>query len=74
VARSFNLNLVSLLSKKSLDAAQSNLNVTVFVFAAKNNKSVIVRTVDMCGGCAPGIAHVDLSKAAFTALFSLDVG
>ncbi|GAA5968058.1 hypothetical protein JCM3765_003569 [Sporobolomyces pararoseus] len=39
-----------------------------------NNKSVIVRTVDMCGGCAPGIAHVDLSKAAFTALFSLDVG
>ncbi|GAA5983524.1 hypothetical protein JCM5350_000261 [Sporobolomyces pararoseus] len=40
----------------------------------KNNKSVIVRTVDMCGGCAPGIAHVDLSKAAFTALFSLDVG
>ncbi|GAA6063223.1 hypothetical protein JCM10212_002445 [Sporobolomyces blumeae] len=39
-----------------------------------NNKSVIVRTVDMCGGCAPGIAHVDLSKAAFTALYALEVG
>ncbi|GAA5879109.1 hypothetical protein JCM16303_001301 [Sporobolomyces ruberrimus] len=39
-----------------------------------NNKSVIVRLVDMCGGCKPGIAHVDLSKAAFQKLFSLDVG
>lgn len=28
----------------------------------------------MCGGCKPGIAHVDLSKAAFQKLFSLDVG
>ncbi|GAA5934543.1 RlpA-like double-psi beta-barrel domain-containing protein [Sporobolomyces koalae] len=40
----------------------------------KNNKSVIVRLVDMCGGCAPGIPHVDLSKAAFQQLFALEVG
>ncbi|GAA6015425.1 hypothetical protein JCM11491_000427 [Sporobolomyces phaffii] len=39
-----------------------------------NKKSVIVRLVDMCGGCASGIPHVDLSKAAFQALYSLDVG
>ncbi|GAA5839191.1 hypothetical protein JCM5353_007216 [Sporobolomyces roseus] len=37
-----------------------------------NNKSVIVRVVDSCQGCKK--AHVDLSIAAFKALFSLDVG
>ncbi|OAV92490.1 hypothetical protein PTTG_06392, partial [Puccinia triticina 1-1 BBBD Race 1] len=37
-------------------------------------KSVIARVVDLCGGCAPQVAHADLSKAAFTRLFNLDVG
>ncbi|PLW30279.1 hypothetical protein PCANC_23356 [Puccinia coronata f. sp. avenae] len=37
-------------------------------------KSVIARVVDLCGGCAPQVAHADLSKAAFTKLFNLDVG
>ncbi|GAA5888416.1 hypothetical protein JCM5296_000622 [Sporobolomyces johnsonii] len=39
-----------------------------------NGKSIIVRTVDLCGGCQPGVPHVDLSMAAFEALYSLNVG
>nr|AGT80103.1 expansin [Hemileia vastatrix] len=41
---------------------------------APNQKSVTVRVVDLCGGCAPGVPHADLSKAAFTQLYGLDVG
>lgn len=37
-------------------------------------KSVVARVVDLCGGCAPEVPHADLSKAAFTRLFNLDVG
>ncbi|KAH9820721.1 secreted protein [Melampsora americana] len=40
----------------------------------RKGKSVIARVVDLCGGCKPGISHADLSKAAFTRLFNLDVG
>ncbi|MBW0486221.1 hypothetical protein O181_025936 [Austropuccinia psidii MF-1] len=36
--------------------------------------SVIARVVDLCGGCPPEVPHADLSKAAFTRLFNLDVG
>ncbi len=28
----------------------------------------------MCGGCKPGVPHVDLSVAAFQALYALDIG
>ncbi|EFP75439.2 hypothetical protein PGT21_004596 [Puccinia graminis f. sp. tritici] len=42
--------------------------------AGQVGKSVIARVVDLCGGCAPERAHADLSKAAFTKLFTLDVG
>ncbi|KNZ45959.1 hypothetical protein VP01_766g2, partial [Puccinia sorghi] len=42
--------------------------------AGQIGKSVIARVVDLCGGCAPQVAHADLSKAAFTKLFNLDVG
>ncbi|EGG01817.1 uncharacterized protein MELLADRAFT_91896 [Melampsora larici-populina 98AG31] len=40
----------------------------------RKGKSVIARVVDLCGGCKPGVSHADLSKAAFTRLFNLDVG
>ncbi|KAH8920181.1 hypothetical protein BT69DRAFT_1223256, partial [Atractiella rhizophila] len=41
---------------------------------AAKPKSVLVRVVDLCGGCKPGVPHVDLSKRAFEALYGLDVG
>ncbi|ESK97652.1 secreted protein [Moniliophthora roreri MCA 2997] len=37
-------------------------------------KCVFVRVVDTCQGCAPGSKHVDLTKAAFSALADLDKG
>lgn len=37
-------------------------------------RSVIARVVDLCGGCIPEVPHADLSKAAFTKLYDLDVG
>ncbi|KAG0141764.1 hypothetical protein CROQUDRAFT_51230 [Cronartium quercuum f. sp. fusiforme G11] len=40
----------------------------------RKGKSVIARVVDLCGGCKPEVSHADLSKAAFTKLFNLDVG
>lgn len=36
--------------------------------------SIIVRVVDLCGGCKPLIPHVDLSVKAFEAFYSLNVG
>lgn len=41
---------------------------------APNGRSVVVRLVDMCGGCKPGVPHVDLSQSAFKALYGLGVG
>ena len=37
-------------------------------------KCVFVRVVDSCAGCAKGSKHVDLTKAAFSALANLDEG
>ncbi|KAJ3752892.1 hypothetical protein EV360DRAFT_88310 [Lentinula raphanica] len=37
-------------------------------------KCVYVRVVDSCAGCAVGSKHVDLTKAAFSQLASLDEG
>ncbi|KAK0242732.1 hypothetical protein EDD85DRAFT_946891 [Armillaria nabsnona] len=37
-------------------------------------KCIFVRVVDTCAGCAPGSKHVDLTKAAFTELASIDQG
>ncbi|KAJ3776586.1 hypothetical protein FB446DRAFT_721044 [Lentinula raphanica] len=37
-------------------------------------KCVFVRVVDSCAGCAVGSKHVDLTKAAFSQLASLDEG
>ncbi|PBK72607.1 hypothetical protein ARMSODRAFT_1015454 [Armillaria solidipes] len=37
-------------------------------------KCIFVRVVDTCAGCAPGSKHVDLTKAAFTKLASIDEG
>ncbi|KAJ3788820.1 hypothetical protein GGU11DRAFT_814755 [Lentinula aff. detonsa] len=37
-------------------------------------KCVYARVVDSCAGCAAGSKHVDLTKAAFGQLASLDVG
>ncbi|KAI9601964.1 hypothetical protein KEM48_001253 [Puccinia striiformis f. sp. tritici PST-130] len=48
--------------------------VVVDKHAGQIGKSVVARVVDLCGGCAPQVAHADLSKAAFTRLFNLDVG
>ncbi|KAH8914093.1 hypothetical protein BT69DRAFT_1358446 [Atractiella rhizophila] len=42
--------------------------------STNGKKSVIVRKIDTCAGCAKGSKHVDLTKAAFSALYSLDVG
>lgn len=42
--------------------------------APGTGKSIVVRVVDLCGGCAPGVPHVDLSVSAFQALYALDVG
>lgn len=40
----------------------------------KENRKVVARVVDLCGGCKAEIAHADLSKAAFLKLYDLDVG
>ncbi|KAL0070856.1 hypothetical protein AAF712_002077 [Marasmius tenuissimus] len=37
-------------------------------------KCIFVRVVDTCAGCTKGSKHVDLTKAAFSALASLDEG
>jgi len=37
-------------------------------------KCIFVRVVDTCAGCAKGSKHVDLTKAAFEALATLDQG
>lgn len=37
-------------------------------------RSIIARVVDLCGGCIPEVPHADLSKAAFSKLYDLDVG
>ncbi|KAI5476166.1 hypothetical protein MNV49_000327 [Pseudohyphozyma bogoriensis] len=55
---------------KSRPACGSFLNLKT----PGSTKSIVVRVVDLCGGCAPGSAHVDLSIAAFKALYALDVG
>ncbi|KAI0335561.1 hypothetical protein GY45DRAFT_1240357 [Cubamyces sp. BRFM 1775] len=39
-----------------------------------SQKCVFVRVVDSCAGCAEGSKHVDLTKAAFSALADLDQG
>jgi len=38
------------------------------------HKSVVVRIVDTCAGCAAGSAHLDLTKAAFQKLYDEEVG
>jgi hypothetical protein len=40
----------------------------------KKSKSIVVRIVDTCAGCASGSAHLDLTKAAFEKLYDQDVG
>ncbi|EGG07491.1 uncharacterized protein MELLADRAFT_105838 [Melampsora larici-populina 98AG31] len=45
-----------------------------FEISVAGGKSVVARVVDLCGGCKPEVPHADLSKAAFTKLFDLDVG
>lgn len=42
--------------------------------APHSGKSIVVRVVDLCGGCKAGVPHVDLSVSAFQALYALDVG
>ncbi|KAH9452874.1 hypothetical protein MJO28_008209 [Puccinia striiformis f. sp. tritici] len=37
-------------------------------------KSILVRIVDSCGGCAPGKPHIDLTIAAFEKLYPQDTG
>ncbi|KAF8492106.1 hypothetical protein JB92DRAFT_2819135 [Gautieria morchelliformis] len=39
-----------------------------------HNKCIFVRVVDTCAGCAKGSKHVDLTKAAFQSLATLDQG
>ncbi|PLW51498.1 hypothetical protein PCANC_00705 [Puccinia coronata f. sp. avenae] len=41
---------------------------------SKKHKSIVVRIVDSCAGCATGSAHLDLTKAAFEKLYDEDVG
>ncbi|KAA1103401.1 hypothetical protein PGT21_016810 [Puccinia graminis f. sp. tritici] len=41
---------------------------------SKKSKSIVVRIVDTCAGCASGSAHLDLTKAAFEKLYDEDVG
>ncbi|KAK9900437.1 hypothetical protein P389DRAFT_157107 [Cystobasidium minutum MCA 4210] len=40
----------------------------------KAPRTIIARVVDLCGGCIPEVPHADLSKAAFSKLYDLDVG
>jgi hypothetical protein len=42
--------------------------------APNSGKSIVVRVVDLCGGCKAGVPHVDLSVSAFQALYALDIG
>ncbi|KAG0140519.1 hypothetical protein CROQUDRAFT_69275 [Cronartium quercuum f. sp. fusiforme G11] len=37
-------------------------------------KSIVVRIMDSCAGCASGSAHIDLTTGAFKKLYNLDVG
>ena len=49
----------------------------LFIFCPVCNgptKCIFVRVVDTCAGCAKGSKHVDLTKAAFQALATLDEG
>ncbi|KZW04135.1 hypothetical protein EXIGLDRAFT_743709 [Exidia glandulosa HHB12029] len=39
-----------------------------------SDKCIFVRVVDTCAGCKAGSKHVDLTKAAFSALADLDTG
>ncbi len=47
---------------------------TSFLVCNGPKKCIFVRVVDTCAGCAPGSKHVDLTKAAFTELASIDQG
>jgi len=43
--------------------------------APQNGNSIVVRMVDLCAGCAPGIPHADLTQRAFKALYGdLNIG
>jgi len=42
--------------------------------ASDTSKTITVRIMDSCGGCASGVPHIDLTKSAFTGLYELDVG
>lgn len=42
--------------------------------SGSQQRTVVARVVDLCGGCIPEVPHADLSKAAFTKLYDLDVG
>ncbi|GAA95118.1 uncharacterized protein L969DRAFT_95912 [Mixia osmundae IAM 14324] len=39
-----------------------------------SKKSIVVRTVDYCAGCIPGVPAVDLTKSAFSKLANLNRG
>jgi len=58
----------------TLDGWSDKPKCLEFLELCLGKKCVFVRVVDTCAGCAPGSKHVDLTKAAFTALGSLDVG
>lgn len=54
----------------------SSLTWLTFVVVVCNTpkKCVFVRVVDTCAGCAVGSKHVDLTKAAFSALADINEG
>ncbi|KAG1892574.1 hypothetical protein F4604DRAFT_1898334 [Suillus subluteus] len=45
-----------------------------FIELCNGRACIFIRVVDTCAGCAKGSRHVDLTKAAFSELASLDEG
>ena len=48
--------------------------LSIFAGHWPQQRSIVARVVDLCGGCIPEVPHADLSKAAFSKLYDLDVG
>ena len=62
------------MERESASTAPTGHKQIPFLVCNGPSKCVFVRKVDTCAGCAPGSHHVDLTKAAFSELASLDKG
>lgn len=47
---------------------------SIVILVCNGKTCIFIRVVDTCAGCAKGSRHVDLTRAAFSELASLDEG